>query len=408
MIEGIEIKGFKCLGDIAMGKLWRQPHEKSLTPVTVIIGGNGTGKTVFFDALDFISDCFIYGAIEACRMKGRKGFNSIATPGQTNISFEICWRKNRNKTPQSYIFDIALNNKGLPHFLWESLYQWPKRERSKPSSENFIHIDGYGPKGEALLVAENGMGQMETGAKGIPLTFKRFRIEEHQLALAAFMNFRENFRMIPFARFLKSWHLSRFRPSASRSLQDPRKFQHMNERDCNLGSNIAWMMENNEKRTQLMLQRIASKLPGIKEVIFKKAETYPVILFKRENDVSFSHLDKMSDGQIRLFYYLLLMESGCPFFCIDEIETSLHGGSLPVLGRELRRHTIGKQKGYQCFFTTNSPFLLNDFAPKEVWILNTSKSGKTKMKRTSSFLSVERLSAEGLGLGQLWENGYLD
>lgn len=61
IIEGFRIQNYKVLQDITIGKLWNQRESKPLTPLTVVIGKNGVGKSTLFDAFGFLSDCLAVG-----------------------------------------------------------------------------------------------------------------------------------------------------------------------------------------------------------------------------------------------------------------------------------------------------------------------------------------------------------
>ena len=56
-IEGFNIKNYGVLKDITLGKLWNTQRNRPLTPMTVVIGKNGTGKSTLFDAFGFLADC---------------------------------------------------------------------------------------------------------------------------------------------------------------------------------------------------------------------------------------------------------------------------------------------------------------------------------------------------------------
>lgn len=73
MIEGIRIQNFRALKDIKLGKLWSEQQEQALTPMTVVIGKNGAGKSSIFDAFGFLADCLKNGVEEACDMNKRGG-----------------------------------------------------------------------------------------------------------------------------------------------------------------------------------------------------------------------------------------------------------------------------------------------------------------------------------------------
>ncbi len=54
-IEGIRIKNYRVLRDITLGKLWNLQQEDPLTPMSVVIGKNGVGKSALFTAFGFLT-----------------------------------------------------------------------------------------------------------------------------------------------------------------------------------------------------------------------------------------------------------------------------------------------------------------------------------------------------------------
>lgn len=66
---GIQIKNFKCLKDITLGKL-SNTKDEPLSNLTSIIGSNSSGKSSFFEVFAFISDCLKFGVEDACLVRG--------------------------------------------------------------------------------------------------------------------------------------------------------------------------------------------------------------------------------------------------------------------------------------------------------------------------------------------------
>ena len=71
------------------------------------------------------------------------------------------------------------------------------------------------------------------------------------------------------------------------------------------------------------------------------------------------YAQQMSDGTLKLFAYLLLMEdpNPPPFICIEEPENGLYHKLLEVLAAEFRAHATGKPNAPQIFVTTHQPLL---------------------------------------------------
>ena len=71
-IEGFRVKNFKVLKDVTLGRLWNRQQTQPLTPMTVVIGKNGVGKSVLFDAFGFLADALKSGVEEACDARGHR------------------------------------------------------------------------------------------------------------------------------------------------------------------------------------------------------------------------------------------------------------------------------------------------------------------------------------------------
>ncbi|WP_292073476.1 hypothetical protein [Mesorhizobium sp.] len=52
-IEGFRIKNFRALHNITLGRLWNDREKEPLTPMTAVIGKNGSGKVLSLTLLDF-------------------------------------------------------------------------------------------------------------------------------------------------------------------------------------------------------------------------------------------------------------------------------------------------------------------------------------------------------------------
>lgn len=129
-IEGFRVKNFKVLKNVTLGRLWNQQQKQSLTPMTAVIGKNGVGKSVLFDAFGFLADALKFGVEEACDARGRSGFEKIRTQGETGpIEFEIYYRERRNDRPITYEIDIAADESGCPYVLRERLRQRQQGQR---------------------------------------------------------------------------------------------------------------------------------------------------------------------------------------------------------------------------------------------------------------------------------------
>ena len=114
-IEGFRIKNFRVLKDISMGKLFNLPKAEPLTPITAVIGKNGSGKSSLFDAFGFLADCLKLGVEEACDARGRGGFERLRSKGEKgSIQFLVRYKEDNNARAIDYSLSIGLDSSGRP------------------------------------------------------------------------------------------------------------------------------------------------------------------------------------------------------------------------------------------------------------------------------------------------------
>ena len=171
------------------------------------------------------------------------------------------------------------------------------------------------------------------------------------------------------------------------------------------------MEREHKARFQAILDHIATKIPGVKSIKTSVTQDKRVLL--QFNDGAFAdpfYASQMSDGTLKIFAYLLLMEDPDPppFICIEEPENGLYHRLLDALAAELRSHATGKKNAPQIFVTTHQPYFVDALSPSEVWILEKGGNGFSTVRRASDIALVRNLVEEGLPLGGLWYSDYLD
>ena len=118
----------------------------------------------------------------------------------------------------------------------------------------------------------------------------------------------------------------------------------------------------------------------------------------------------MSDGTLKVFAYLIMLEDPQPppFICIEEPENGLYHKLLEVLAEELRAHATAGRDAPQVFVTTHQPYFVDALKPDETWILEKQDDGFATIRRASDDPIVSALWNEELPLGGLWYSEYLD
>jgi predicted ATPase len=405
LIEGFRIQNYRSLRDVTLGSLSRDPGVGVLTPLTVVIGKNGAGKSTLFDAFGFLADSLTIGVEAACDREQRGGFERLRSRGvQAPIRFEVYYREAQNQRPITYELAIDLDASGRPFVASEVLLQ---RRQGQRHGRPFPFLRLSEGIGEAWAGEEAVEAEGEESNERMPVALTDMR----QLGIATLGTLRDHPRITRFRDFMKGWYLSYFTPDAARGLPVAGPQRHLNVHGDNLGNVVQFMQREHKDRFDTILQRIAERIPGVKSIDTHVTEDKRVLL--RFNDAGFQDpffAQQMSDGTLKVFAYLLLLEDPDPppFICIEEPENGLYHKLLETLAREFRAHATGRKNAPQLFVTTHQPYFVDALDPDEVWILEKEQDGFSAIRRVSELDIVRNLVAEGLPLGGLWYSDYLD
>ena len=418
-IEGIRVRNFKVLKEVTLGRLWNQQKRAPLTPMSAVIGKNGVGKSALFDAFGFLADALRLGVEDACDARGRGGFNRLHTQGTSGpISFELYYRERPKDRPITYEIEIDQDARGRARVTYERLRQ---RRRGQRHGRPFTFLwlfDGEGiaweeeqdagideePDDFRDYVESLGEWEESKDREWVELT------DQSHLGIATLGALKQHPRIAAFRRFIEGWHLSYFSPDAARSLPLAGPQKHLNVHGDNLGNVVQLMERDYPDRFRTVLDRIADKIPGIDKIDTERTSDGRLLL--RFNDRGFSdpfYAQQMSDGTLKVFCYLLLLEDPTPppFLCIEEPENGLYHKLLETLATEFREHAVHR-RGSQVFITTHQPYFVNSLNPDEVWILEKGADGMSTVHRASESPIVANMVAEGVPLGNLWYSDYLD
>ncbi len=421
-IEGFRIKNFGSLKDVTLGKLWNQQKSKPLTPLTAVIGKNGVGKSTIFDAFGFLSDCLKFGVEEACDKQGRGGYERLFSKGQEGqIEFEIYYKEDGNARPITYEVSFDIDNTGRPFVSKERLRQRRKGQNNGWPFSFLILDDGKGvvwkgeQEGKQVDDAFDIANFIESLQKNSNEESKETEVVElsdkRRLGIATLGSLTQHPRISAFRQFIEGWYLSYFTPDAARSLPLAGPQKHLNIHGDNLGNVVQYIEREYPKKFQGILNKIAQKIPGIKKISTEKTNDGRLLL--KFNDKGFQdpfYAQQMSDGTLKVFAYMLLLEdpNPPPFLCIEEPENGLYHKLLESLAREFREHASNRKDGSQVFVTTHQPYFVDALEPDEVWILEKKEDGFSYIRRASENELIKNLVKEGLPLGSLWYSEYLD
>lgn len=408
LIEGFKIQNYRSLRDIAMGRIGTDPSLRTanpLTPLTVVIGKNGVGKSSIFDAFGFVADCMETDLETACNARNRGGYDKLVSLGiDQPITITIYYRESKNDRPITYEMSIGKDGKtGLPVVLSERLRQRAKSSGGTGRPRSFLHL-------------ENGKGTVYVGddaLEGDEASKRTVEFDPHKLAIVSLAEqFSENPRIAQFKKFIQSWYLSYFAPDSARKIPQAGIQKHLNLHGDNIGNVVQYMERTHPVIFKRILEEISAKIPGIGtiEPYRDKVTNNLYLLFKDKGFAKPFTQQQMSDGTLKMFSYLLLLNDPepAPFICIEEPENGLYHKLLETLASEFRKHATGRKGASQIFITTHQPYFVDALEPSEVWVLEKGSDGFSTVKRANEIQFVQSMVNEGQPLGALWYSDYLD
>ena len=341
------------------------------------------------------------------------------------IEFEVYYREEPKARPITYELAIDRDETGRPYVSRERLRQRRKGQRRGWPFSFLVMNDGRGLawKGEAQgqqideahgmksvlelmdLIAGKVPGEESAETEIVELQDKR------KLGIATLGALKQHPRISSFRQFVEGWHLSYFAPDAARSLPLAGPQKHLNVHGDNLGNVVQFMEREQPDRFQDILDRIAGRIPGIHRIDTEQSPDGRLLL--RFNDKGFGdpfYAQQMSDGTLKVFAYLIMLEDPQPppFICIEEPENGLYHKLLEVLADELREHATAGRNAPQIFVTTHQPYFVDALDTDETWILEKQVDGFAAICRASDDPVVSAMVEEGLPLGGLWYSDYLD
>ena len=407
LIEGFRIQNYRSLRDVSMGRIGTDPSLRKavpLTPLTVVIGKNGVGKSSIFDAFGFLADCMETDLETACNTRNRGGYDKLVSTGVDEpIFLTIYYRESRNDRPITYEISIGKDEKsGLPIVLTERLRQ-RRKNKSKGRPLSFLYL-------------ERGKGSVWVGddsLEGDDFAKQEEELSPHKLGIVTLAeHIKENPRIKKFKDFIQSWYLSYFTPDAARRIPQAGIQKHMNLHGDNIGNVVQFMQRKHPIILKRVLKEISEKIPGIGtiEPYLDEITNNLYLLFKDKGFAKPFTQQQMSDGTLKMFSYLLLLNDPepAPFICIEEPENGLYHKLLETLAREFREHATGRKGSSQIFITTHQPYFVDALAPNETWLLEKGEDGFSTIRRASDDSIVVAMVEEGLPLGSLWYSDYLD
>ena len=389
-IQSIEIKNYR---------LFRDTRLTHIPRLCVLIGANGTGKSTLFDVFSFLKDALATNVSKAVSKRG--GYKELASRGFATEPIEMTFQfrleiasKERLVT---YVLKITPGIDGRPIVDREVL-----RYKRGPHGAPFRFLDFSRGRGFAITNEEDFSRQDEE------LTREDQELDAPDILAIKGLGQFERFKAASaFRLMIENWHISDFHVSEARPSQEDGFAEHLSTRGDNLPLVANFLFEHHKDRFDRVLQSMQRRVPGVSVVEPKQTEDGRLVL--RFQDGSFKDpfmARHVSDGTIKMFAYLVLLNDPSPYplLAVEEPENQLYPDLLPELAEEFRDYAM---RGGQVFISTHSPDFLNVLALAEIYCLR-KIDGFTQITRATDSENLRALNEAGDLPGYLWKQGLFE
>ena len=379
-ITDLRVQNFRVLRDVSL---------PALTPLTVLVGPNNSGKSTLFDVFGFLADAMTVGLRAAWEQRGR--FRELRSRGADGpVQVEINYATGSGKT-LSYLLAVAETPRG-PVVAEERLLLL----RDQPAEPLL------------LLVFHRGEGVSVVGADSDEDSdqVRHTLASPDLLAINALGQLASYPLVAEFRSFVIGWYLSQISAASARGVPEAGPQERLSPSGDNLPNVIQYLSERHPDRWAEILRRLTARIPRLSEVTSRVMEDGRLLL--RFRDAPFSEpvpARFASDGTLKLLAYLTVLHDPDlpPLIGIEEPENQLH----PYLMRGLVEECRDAALASQVLISTHSPQLLNAAEGPEVRVINRGADGYARVVTATDIPGVPQHLDAGAVLGDLWMEGYL-
>jgi predicted ATPase len=385
-IECIKLKNYKVFDILELD---------NIPSLAVFVGANGSGKSTLFDVFGFLSDSLNNNVRQALQKRG--GFKEVISRGKIGfIEIELQFRiaiANKDRLV-TYRLEIG-EEQGLP-FIHREILRYKRGAYGSPYHFlDFSRGSGYAITNEEAFDKKDEELNRENQTLGSP----------DILAIKGLGQFQRFKAANAFRSFIENWHVSDFHIADARPSQEVGYAEHLSPTGNNLPLVAQYMYEYHKQEFKEVLTKMKKRVPGVTNVEAVPTADGRIVLKFQDGTFKDPFIARyVSDGTIKMFAYLLLLQDPKPhpLLCIEEPENQLYPTLMGEILEEFRDYSM---RGGQVFISTHSPDILNSADIKEVFWLVKEK-GFTQLFRAENDELITNLFKEGDLLGYLWKQDY--
>ena len=404
IIEGIWVRNFKSLKQVGVGSCYKQfvyvEDDENLYPfalnnASAFVGRSGAGKSSFFDALLFLSECFQYGVNYACQRRG--GFDAIYSHGSKGpLSIGLRYRQDAHSDESTYALSISCTKDHVPYIECELLtfynesYQFP------------------------VFFLQNGVKAIRYLDPDVALTNEDHNKIEftdfNRLGLSALESHPRHPVVKSLRQLISNLLFVNFATISTKKLDTGLPVRLENPRGRSLSSLLTYMYGHYRGATLEIFKRVVPFLPDTESILIeiRGKDKQPTLCFKLKGREKIIPVSMLSEATLRLFAYALLMKENqpAPLIAIEEPEFGLDHNHLCQLST-LLHHVNTTEHPFQMFLTSQNPMVGNAVNPEQVWLFELDTNGFTSVQRASDCIEIDDAVKSGETLEDDWFTKYL-
>lgn len=364
----------------------------------VFVGANGTGKSTLFDLFGFLKDA-LSGNVKSALQK-RGGFKEVVTRGNKDACIEIVmqFRLEISGTERLVTYLLEIKEENNQPVVAREILRYKRSSYGSP----FHFLDFKYGRGYAILNEEN-FNAKDSDLKREEQTLDSANI----LAVKGLGQFQRFKAANAFRQLIENWHVSDFHISDARQTNDAGYAEHLSSRGDNTALVAQYLYEQHPDIFNQVLEKMKLRVPGVENVEAIETEDGRIVLKFQDGSFKDPFIARyVSDGTIKMFAYLLLLNdpSPHPLLCIEEPENQLYPTLMRELAEEFRDYA---DRGGQVMVSSHSPDMLNHINLDEIFWLK-KINGVTVIDRASDNTLLLSLVEGGDLPGALWKQGLFD
>jgi predicted ATPase len=326
LIRRVRVRNYKSIRHV----------DVSLSPFTILVGRNGSGKSNFLDALHFVADSLQVSLDHAT--ESRNGVESVVrrmSDGPTSLSIEL---------------KLSLPSGNIAEYQFELQ---SNRYRFNIQRESLL-VRPLGTRGDLISYYEVHRGEIEGASIQSPPPADEDRL--YLIKASGFDPFREVYDALTVMGFYN------LNPETMRAIQSRGPGDLLHRDGANVASVVRRLQPEEMTRLDSYLAAIVPDLVRVRALSLGPRET---LVFQQrgtgDDRPATFYASNMSDGTLRVIGILVavaqLSEQQKPITLIgiEEPETALHPAAARALMDALREASVQTQ----VLVTTHSPDLLD-------------------------------------------------